>query len=204
VTDARGAVTTYLYDDATGVLKQVTAPAAADTSAPGAPVVSAMTRLEDYDAFGRVRRLVHPDGHADTYAYAPGLEVMTGSVRDAGGLNLTTSYYWTPAGDLERLTDPRSFEQTAEYDAARRLKAMPLPGGARIEWERNGKGWVEHVRRATGLAATPWADTALGYDDDGRVTAVTDPLNRVTVTEYDLAGRPKRLTDPLGRISETQ
>ncbi|MFV3126483.1 RHS repeat-associated core domain-containing protein [Niveispirillum sp. KHB5.9] len=203
VTDALDAVTTFVYDDDTGVLKQVTAPAAVDASAVGTPMVSAVTRLEDYDAFGRVRRLVHPDGRVDTYSYAPALEVMTASVQDAGGLNLTTSYAWTPSGDLERLTDPRLFERGAEYDAARRLKAMSLPGGGRIEWDRNAKGWVEHVRRAVDAAHTTWADTGFGYDDDGRVTAVTDPLNRMTVTEYDLAGRPKRLTDPLGRVSET-
>ena len=38
--------------------------------------------------------------------------------------------------------------------------------------------------------------TEYGYDNQGNVTSVKDPLNRVTSNQYDALNRLKQVTDP--------
>jgi YD repeat-containing protein len=119
----------------------------------------------------------------------PDREMMVKATVDAGGLGLSTLLDWTASGDLERMTDPRGHVWSAGYDAARRRRDLTQPDGGRVEWVRNGNGWVTGIRRAVDNPAQSWAQTGFAYDENGRLHSVTDPLGRVTETLYDAAGQ---------------
>ena len=85
----------------------------------------------------------------------------------------TTTYTYDSYGNVATITDAEgALTQYTEYDSS----------GALLE--------MIDARGGT------WSYT---YDDLGRLTSETNPLNRTTSYEYDDANNPSKVTDPLGR-----
>jgi YD repeat-containing protein len=100
--------TTYAYDDATGNLITIT------------NAVGHVIRLSDYDAHGRVRKIVEANGVTTSLAYSPRgwLKVRTES---AAGTTRSTQFEYDDAGQLKKVIMPDASVITYQYDDAHRL-----------------------------------------------------------------------------------
>lgn len=156
---AQNAVTTYHHDSSAhpGDITSIEDPRGAITS-------------YIYDAAGFTSSITRPAG-----ATAPGITDTTA----------TTTFTYTPYGDVLTMVDPRG-NATGATPADYRTSHTYDNGGLRIST-------TDPLGRTTGY----------GYDDDGNRTSVTDPATRTWTTAYLLDGLPSTVTDPLGHLTST-
>ncbi|MCE7958547.1 MAG: RHS repeat protein [Acidobacteria bacterium ACB2] len=217
VTDPEGRVTSYTYD-ALGRVLTVTLPSVSGRSfvttysydhydGGSGLLYTHVTDPNDrvtklgYDVHGRLVRSEDAAGKATSYAYAAD---KLASITDANG-NLTgyqydtagrlektvfpdlaeESYTYTPDGLLRRKTDRRGVTITYTYDALKRLTEKLYPGGRKVTYVYEG----ERLARVEDGTTTPAETHVFGYDEEGRVTSVSQG-NRGTVTyTYDAEDR---------------
>jgi YD repeat-containing protein len=175
-----------------------------------------VTRFIRYDAHGRVRSLIDPNGVVNDFTYdARGrLATHTGGAR-------TTRFDHDPAGQLRRITLPDGSHVHYTYDSARRLVEIADNLGNRRIFTRDDAGNVtrDETRNADGSSArlaTRVFDTlgrllqqlgaagqssVFGHDALGNLTSLQDPRHSaanpiVTALAYDALGRLSRITDP--------
>lgn len=115
-------VTTYTYNGSSGELATVTNP------------VMHTTRLSDYDAHGRPRRIDAANGVITKMTYTERGLIATRSV-SAGAATLTTSYHYDNAGLLVSVTEPGTSPVTMVYDDAHRLTSISDSLGNTITYE---------------------------------------------------------------------
>lgn len=154
------------------------------------------------DTAGNVLSQADPLGNTTSWTYDDDGRTATsvdprGNAAGANPADFTTTYGYDPAGRLTDQTDPLGNHTHTDYDRAGNL-------AARADANQHVTRWTydENNRLATVLgpdATAPTQTTSYGYDDDGRVTSRTDPLDHATAYGYDDAGRLTGVTDPLTR-----
>ncbi|MBZ0171101.1 MAG: hypothetical protein K8E66_01850, partial [Phycisphaerales bacterium] len=170
-----------------------------------------VTSITAYDPHGRPLTIVDPNGLTTQLAYDARGRLLSRSV---GGE--TTGYAYDGVGQLTQVTLPDGSSLTYTYDAAHRLTGITDSLGNRIVYTLDAMGnhTKEEVFDPMGALAQTRSRvynslnrlaqeigaqnqvTQYGYDNQGNVTSVTDPLGRVTVNAYDALNRLLRVTDP--------
>ncbi|WP_220814068.1 RHS repeat-associated core domain-containing protein [Pseudomonas paralcaligenes] len=98
-----------------------------------------ITRYEDYDAAGRVGRIVAPNGLTTSYTYDP-VGRVSQTVASSGGASRTTALTYTPAGDIATVTQPDGVQLTYTYDSARKLRSVTDSHGNKVEYDYDARG----------------------------------------------------------------
>jgi YD repeat-containing protein len=149
-TDPRGGVTAYGYDDQ-GNLASIT------------NAVGHVTTLADYDASGRVGRIITPDGVVTELTYSPRGWLTSRTV--AGEV---TTYEYDGVGQLKKLMLPDSSFITYTYDDAHRVTGASdsLGNSIRYTLDAMGNRTKEEVRDPSGALAR-------------QITRAYDTLNRL-------------------------
>ncbi|MES2937303.1 MAG: DUF2235 domain-containing protein [Pseudomonadota bacterium] len=209
VTDGRGNTTSFLYDR-NGNLKTTTRADGTTTSA-------------NYDRTGRIADSTDANGDKVSLSYDAASRVITRMV-DPGGLNLVTSYAWTPKGQQLTVTDPDQAVTQFSYDANGQLARQVVdPGGLNLttQYTYDGAAKVLTVTSPTGTV-TQYGYDLLGrrtkeqvdptglnltrswtYDKAGNAVTATDANGQVTRYVYDAENRQVYAIDPLGDVQRT-
>lgn len=115
----------------------------------------------------------------------------------ADGAALTWRYYYSPAGELTRVCDPRDNSSTGkctvyEYAAGRISKVTRPSGTTEVTVAYDTFGKVSS--RTNGLGHTTT------FSSNGTKITITDPRGHATVQDYDAEYRLITETDPYGKV----
>ena len=169
-----------------------------------------VTSFAAYNLHGQPTTIVDPNRMTIELGYDERQRLVS---RDAGGE--LTRYDYDAVGQLTRLTLPDGSRLAYEYDPARRLVAVEDNlrnrivydvdelGGRREElvYDRSGelaqkkKRIFDNLGRLFRELGAKGQTTEFGYDDQGNVTSVKDPLERTTTSHYDAFNRLSLVVD---------
>ena len=170
-----------------------------------------LTEITDYNAHGQPLTIVDPNGLVTTLAYDARQRLTSRTVGSE-----TTSYDYDGVGQLTKVTLPDGSFLSYTYDAAHRLTGMQDSLGNRIAYTLDAMGnrtqeqvfdpgnslaqtrgrVFNNLNRLFQEIGAASQVTEYGYDNQGNVTSVKDPLNRVTGNQYDALNRLRQVTDP--------
>lgn len=197
VTDPLGRVTTFNYSATNGSLLSVVY-----------PLVDAVmpTVSFTYNTRGQLLTRTDPTGIVTKWNYDVTTENLLSLVHDfgTGRLNLTTSFGYDAAGNINSVTDPNGNTSTALFDAERRLKEITAPAPfsylTKLTWD--GQSNLTKIESQTGDALNPWQTEQFAYTPTEKLQTVTDPSNNVTTLVYDGLERLWKITDAALRTTE--
>jgi RHS repeat-associated protein len=165
-----------------------------------------VTQFLEYSADGLATQIKRPNGQTVALTYGPRQRLATSTVTDSGGTSESTRYTYDDAGQLTRVVAPDGSATEYSYDAAHRLTGLRDGAGNTIHLDLDNMGNVirQEVRGAAGELVTSAqrtydalnrlqkaqrdagdAGTSFAYDRGGNLTALTDPLGRVTTQSFD-------------------
>ena len=111
-----------------------------------------------YDSRGKLATSVAPLTSTTTvttsYSNDPTTENLTSTTLDPGGVNATTSFLYTPNGDVSQTTDPRLFVTNSFYDNDRRKTeddhhngnaTAPLNAASKTQYDAIGRDKEDDV-----------------------------------------------------------
>lgn len=170
-----------------------------------------ITRFTSYDTNGRLLSATDPNGLVTTLTYDPRGRLTS---RKAGAE--TTSYTYDAAGNLTKVTLPDGSFLAYSYDNAHRLIRIADALGNHIDYTLDATGnrtkegvfdpnnaltrarshAYDAVNRLAQDIGAQNQTTMYGYDDNGNLTSVIDPLNHATAYRYDALNRLTETTDP--------
>ncbi|HEX6467799.1 MAG TPA: RHS repeat-associated core domain-containing protein [Streptosporangiaceae bacterium] len=176
----------------------------------------------ELETLGRPKTDEFPDDPRGVdHSYTDGTEAAVGGGTAPPGLlkatlsprGASTTYEYTAAGDLAKVTDPAGKVTTYAYDALGRRTGQTetsdsVPQGVTTTYTYDGQSRPAVVtapgvrNEVTGVTHT--ARTSYGYDADGNVLTRTvsdstgGDADRVTTSTYDAHGQLETLTDPEG------
>jgi len=170
-----------------------------------------VTQITAYNAHGQPLTIIDPNGLTTQLTYDVRQRL---TARNVGGE--TTTYEYDGVGQLTKVTLPDQSFVTYTYDAAHRLTAMADNLGNRIAYTLDlmGNRTQEEVfdpanqlaqkrsrvynaiNRLTQEIGATNQTTQYEYDNQGNLTKVTDPLNRITTNSYDALNRLAAMTQP--------
>ncbi len=202
VTDRRGHVTVYEYDERGNVLQRTD------------PLGKTWTYT--YDDNGNRLSETDPLGNTTTYTYDDRNNLLTRT----DPLGNTWTYTYSDLGQVVTVTDPLGNITTHAYDASGNLLSTTDPEGnvTRFGYDAGGNlisvedcqgntttyaydAWGNRIRETDPLGN----ETDYTYDANGnRLTRTTrrttdaGQATMVTEVEYDASGRPITITDPAG------
>ena len=199
MTDARGNVTRYTYDDD----NEPTTVMQADHSAITAT----------YDANGNVISRTDAAGHTTTYSY----DALNRLTTTTDPLHRATTSAYDLAGNRIGLTDAQGRITTYSYDAANRLTGITYsdgttpdasytytPDGQRANMS-DGSGTTtysyDRLDRLTGTTNGAGHRVGYGHDANGNVTTITYPDGSQVAQGYDSLDRLETVTDWLGHTT---
>src|SRR3989454_356538 len=191
-------ITTYTYDTQGNV--------ASISNAAGH-----VTSITAYNAHGQPLTIVDPNGMTITPGYDARQRLTS---RNSGGE--ITTYDYDGVGHLTKVTLPDGSFLSYSYDAAHRLTGMADnlgnsiaytldamgnrtqeevfdPANVRVQKRTRDYDSLNRLFHEFGAQNQP---TEYGYDDQGNVVSMKDPLNHVTANQYDALNRLKQVTDP--------
>ena len=177
------------------------------------------TQIESYDAHGKPLSVRDPNGLVATLAYGPRQRLAS---RNVGG-ELTT-YDHDGVGQLKRIALPDGSHLAYTHDAAHRLTGIIDSLGNRIAYSLDAKGnrfredmfdplnqlaqtrsriysGLNRLDQEIGGTSPSAQITRYGYDNQGNVISINNPLNRSTVNAYDALNRLKQITDPANGVT---
>jgi YD repeat-containing protein len=217
-------ITNYAYFENSGAPPdcQTTLPTSSRTGCRGQlkSVTNAkghVTSINEYNGHGQPLKITDPNGLVTLLTYDTRQRLTS---RNVGGE--TTTYAYSAAGQLTRVTSPDSSFLDYGYDNAHRLNRIQdrkdAQGalGDRIEYvlDRAGNRKTEEVfdsqnvkvqtksreyseiNRLTKEFGAAGQRTEYQYNGQGSVTSVKDPLDRITLSSFDPLNRLKDVTDP--------
>jgi RHS repeat-associated protein len=204
MTDPNGNVTAYAYD-AHGNLSSVT------------NALGQVTKFTSYDAAGRLLSMSDPNGLVTTYTYDPRGRLTS---RTAG--TELTGLAYDAVGDLTKVTHPDGSFLAYSYDAAHRLTGIKDAQGNSVAYtldansnrvklqafdaanalNRTRSFAYDNVNRLTKEIGAQNQTTLYGYDPQGNLLNVSDPLSHVTQFAYDGLNRRTQTTDAGGGVTQ--
>lgn len=181
--------------------------------------LSQVTTITTYDTNGRPLVTQDPNGLTTTLTWN-----SRGWLTSRATGNETTLYDYDFAGQLTRVTLPDSSYLQYTYDNAHRLTQIADNQGNKIIYilDNMGNRTQEDVKdpgntlrqtrtrvynslnrlvQDVGGTSPSTQITAYGYDNQGNLTTVTDPLNHVTTNAYDALNRLVSMTNPLSGVT---
>jgi RHS repeat-associated protein len=171
-----------------------------------------VTRFENYDGNGRSQKVTDANGLVTIMTYD--LQGRLKTVTAGGEL---TQYDYDGSGKLEKLTLPDGTFLRYAYNDAEQLTGVEDSLGNKVVYTLDGQGnrKKEETKDPSGQLAmtltrtfdalarakdqqgsTAGQLTKYGYDAQGNLKSVTDPLNHVTTNDYDELNRLKKVTEP--------
>ena len=168
------------------------------------PVDQDVTTRTTYDAGGRQRLLIAPDGTTKRLVYdlrdqlvqvVENVAPATGCVRTP--CDVTTTYSYDRAGNRVAITDANNHMRTFAYDAANQQVRATDALNQTTSWHYDAGGRVtqQDDPRGTGDSLT------YAYDGLDRRTGVSTPNLDTITTQYDALGRRTALVDGIGTTS---
>jgi RHS repeat-associated protein len=121
------------------------------------------------------------------------VQALTDTVTLGGG---TFSQTYQASSRTLTFTSPAGRRRTSILDARGRLIQREIGGLAPLSHAYDARGRLSQVTWGTGPEARTFA---LSYDQQGRLSSLTDPVGRTAAFAYDAAGRIVRQTRPDGR-----
>jgi YD repeat-containing protein len=204
-TNGQTRTTTYTYT-AAGLVDTIDGPLAGTTdridydyNAAGyvtriANGLSHITQITALDGAGRPLTVIDPNGVTTNMVYNPRGWPLSITVNPGTG-QAVTSFQYTPAGDVSRMTMPDGSTLDYAYDDARRLISITNGANERIETIYDAMDNVtREIRRTPG--GTIAVDARRAYDELGRLLKVIGADNRETVSGYDKVGNQTSWRDP--------
>jgi RHS repeat-associated protein len=209
ITDPRGVQTSYAYSnlELTSVTRTVGTGAEATTTYTYDPATLGRTSTTD------------PNGHLTTNTY-DGRGDLTSTTDPSGKV---TQYTYDGQGDLLTVTDPLGTTTTYTYDTNGNLlsKSTPLSGGGTAAWSyiygsgatagqmlssTNPDGKTtsytyDSAGDQTSIRDPLGKQTAMTYDNDGRLVTRTTPNGNKTIYVYGADGELVKVIDPLGNVT---
>lgn len=174
-----------------------------------------VTTYNSYNAQGQPLSITDANGLVTTLTYDLRKRLASSTV----GGEQTLFQYW-PTGKLKKVTKPDGSYYSYTYDNAHRLTGIVDSAGNTVAYTLDAMGnrTSEQMRDASstlartrtavfdsanrlwklvGAAGTSAVTTTYGYDNEGNVTSVADPMSRSTTQTYDELNRLTQSTDPL-------
>lgn len=231
MTDADGAVTGYVYDQA-GQLTQTNLPMVTTQVYGGSPVTAHPQALTGYDTFGEVAETENANGNVTTDHYdgdgrptsktlpsytQPGTSTVISSVTTTvydgdgqvtsttDGNNDTTRFGYDQLGNQVTDTAPDNSVTTTAYDTDGEVLSVTGPTGAQTDttWDYMGrKATATQVERYTGSGTANYT-TGYTYNDNagGWLSQETSPDGVNTSYTYNPAGEQVTVTDGAGNTT---
>jgi RHS repeat-associated protein len=195
-TDGEGKTTAYTYNDVTDLLATVTDPAGRVTTVQhnergqvtGVTHADGTSVARTYDAYGNMTQYADEAGKVSTWTYDEFKRPLTAT----DPLNRTTTFLYA--------ADGAGCCGGSGGGGERAPTLITLPSGKMIhrvydaEWQLSS----ETVGFGTAAAAT----TEYGYNADGTLARVTNPLGKVWTATYDARRRLQSVTDPMANRTE--
>lgn len=191
-------VTTYGYDGS-GNLASIT------------DALGHVTSITSYDANGRPLSIMDPNGLVTTLAYD-----ARGRLTSRVSGNESTIYTYDNAGQLTQIILPDGSYLAYSYDQAHRLTGIADGVGNSIAYTLDAMGnrtkeqvydpsntlaqtrshAYDELNRLSQDIGAQNQTTSYGYDSNGNLTSITDPLNHATSNAYDSLNRLIQVTNP--------
>jgi RHS repeat-associated protein len=197
-TNARGYTTVYGYDALNRLVTETD---------PLSHVI-----MTEYDAISQVTRVIDANGNANSYLYDPLGRLV--AVVDA--LGYVTSYSYDAVGNRLAKMDANGHIHAFTYDAVNRLVSEFNPIGSTWLYSYDPEGNLIQSLDANGQVllydfdavhqlmaihhADPAEDVAYGYNENGNLVWIADPVG-VTVLTYDPLDREVSKSDVYGRTT---
>lgn len=202
------AVTTYSGHNAAGLPTQVTNPMGH---------VSTMA----YDAAGRLTQVTEANGLLLTLVYNARGWLSTSS-RTVGGVTLTTSYTYTPSGQVQSVSYPQGYVITYQHDVAHRVVGWSDNRGQSGNYTLDGLGNVtqEQTTNSGGQVALQVSrqinsinrlqsqtmgnsiSASHSYDANGRLISISDADNHSTSFTLDASERIIQISNAMGNAAQ--
>ena len=199
-------ITQYSYD-AKGDLASIT------------DALGHVTTISAYDANGRPLTLQDPNGLITQLAYDLRGRLLT---RNTGGE--TTTYSYDAVGQVLKITQADGSFAAFTYDAAHRLTQVSDNLGNKIVYTLDANGnqtkkqvydpsstltrslsqTFDAINRLQTSVGAQGQTTTYGYDSNGNLTSVTDPLSKATTRSFDALNRLVASIDPLSGKTQYQ
>jgi RHS repeat-associated protein len=138
------------------------------------------TNSYTYDQVGNLLSVTNPLGKTTSFTYNDANELVGKTFPDGSTISST----YTSRGELASVTDQLGHKTTYTYDAAGHLIMKVTPRG-----NLPGANPADYT----------WT---YGYDANGNLTSLKDPLNHETDYGYDVLNRQTSITDPLGHKTD--
>lgn len=181
--------------------------------------VGKITKFSLYDANGRLKQMIDPNGLVTAISYDG-----RGNLIELARGTETTRYDYDNVGQLKVITLPTAATIEYKYDEAHRLTDIENDAGERMHFTLNaaGKREREDVFNALGTLVqtqsatfTPLGQlhhaidaynnrTVSSHDSNGNVVSVEDPLNRIVNFQIDSFDRVDEITLPTGSQKSRQ
>lgn len=196
VTDPDGNITSYGYDS-TGRRTSIVDPRG---NVSGCSCAANYTTSFTYNAAGQVLTATDQLGNVSTFTYDD-----TGnraSLKTA--LNKTWTYAYNDANEVTSVTAPDSSSITNMYTVRGELASVTDQLGHKTSFTYDDAGRLatKVMPRGNESGATPSDYTyTYGYDANGNLTSIIDPLGHETDSTYDAINRLSSVTDALSHTT---
>jgi len=228
VEDQLGNVTTFEYDDRGNVLREtdpdggiITRSYDGNNNVLTQTDANNLTTTFTYDGNRNILTESDPLGNTVTYTYDNFSNILT--TEDASGIIVTNTYN-PDNGNLTQISGQPNGTLTFSYDASGNIESFNDANGSTaftydvfgnisqqtdaentvttFEYDNNGNTTQEITTRTLADGTTATLVTLMEYDDENRLTKVTDAEGNVTETIYNSAGERIEQIDALGRSTK--
>jgi RHS repeat-associated protein len=169
-----------------------------------------------YDAAGNIERRTDALGTVTRTTFDLSDRPQSQVVGEGSTVAGTTTWTYTPLGDVATVTDPMSRTTTNTWDQRRRMVESINEEAESTEFDHDGLGQITQIVTPMGYTSTRIYDDAdrlekvsngLGkawtysYNGTDQRTAILDPQGRTTAFDYDSRGLLASMTYPSGVVT---